>query len=207
MSELETIPLIDTSHGTNFSSMFNNCTALKNMPLINTSNGTNFSQMFLYASDLETIPLIDTSHGTNFESMFRSCSKLTTIPELDTSQGTNFSQTFNTCTLLSTLPELDFSSAQSITNMLVACSSLKDFGGLKNLGLNFNVSAGSGVYNLNLASANKLTHDSLMNVINDLYDIASRGSNPQKLTLGATNLAKLSAAEIAIATNKGWTVS
>ena len=46
-----------------------------------------------------------------------------------------------------------------------------------------------------------------MNAINDLYDIASAGVQPQKLVLGSTNLAKLTAEEIAIATNKGWTGS
>ena len=46
-----------------------------------------------------------------------------------------------------------------------------------------------------------------MNVINNLYDIATKGCNAQLLYLGSTNLAKLSAEEIAIATNKGWTVS
>jgi hypothetical protein len=46
-----------------------------------------------------------------------------------------------------------------------------------------------------------------MNVINNLYDIASAGIKTQRLVLGADNMAKLTADEIAIATNKGWTVS
>lgn len=46
-----------------------------------------------------------------------------------------------------------------------------------------------------------------MNLINNLYDIASKGCKTQQLKLGATNLAKLSEEEIAIATNKGWSVS
>ena len=58
-----------------------------------------------------------------------------------------------------------------------------------------------------LSSATKLTHESLMNVINNLYDIKTKGCNAQPLVLGSTNLAKLTAEEIAIATNKGWNVS
>ena len=46
-----------------------------------------------------------------------------------------------------------------------------------------------------------------MNVINNLYDIASAGVKPQQLVLGSENLAKLTAEEIKIATDKGWTVS
>lgn len=52
----------------------------------------------------------------------------------------------------------------------------------------------------------KLTHDSLMNVINNLYDIKSKGVKTQTLQLGNRNKAKLTAEEIAIATNKGWNV-
>ena len=50
----------------------------------------------------------------------------------------------------------------------------------------------------------KLTVDSLMSVINNLPDLT--GSTAQTLTLGSTNLAKLSASQVAIATNKNWNV-
>ena len=69
-------------------------------------------------------------------------------------------------------------------------------------------------YTLRLSSSSQLTRDSLMSVINNLYDlnltydVANGGTlYSQQLVLGSTNLAKLTAEEIAIATNKGWTVS
>lgn len=62
-------------------------------------------------------------------------------------------------------------------------------------------------YALYLSYCSKLTHDSLMNMINGLYNIASKGVATQQLVLGSTNMAKLTSSEIAIATNKGWTVS
>lgn len=47
----------------------------------------------------------------------------------------------------------------------------------------------------------------LVNYLTDnLYDIKSKGVKPQTLQLGDTNKAKLTAEEIAIATNKGWNV-
>lgn len=61
-------------------------------------------------------------------------------------------------------------------------------------------------YTLDLSYSPLLTHDSLMNIINNLYDIKSKGVKPQTLQLGDTNKAKLTAEEIAIATNKGWNV-
>ena len=51
--------------------------------------------------------------------------------------------------------------------------------------------------------ATKLTHDSLMSIINNLATVTTT----QTLTLGATNIAKLTTDEIAIATGKGWTVA
>ena len=58
------------------------------------------------------------------------------------------------------------------------------------------------------SNCNKLTVDSLVRIINALYDFASEGNtNTHTLQIGNTNLAKLTDEQIAIATNKGWTVS
>ena len=57
--------------------------------------------------------------------------------------------------------------------------------------------------NLDLSKCPNLTHDSLMNVINDAADITA---DPKNLVLGTTNLNKLTDEEKAIATNKGWTL-
>ncbi|MDD7754008.1 MAG: hypothetical protein PUJ51_05820, partial [Clostridiales bacterium] len=62
-------------------------------------------------------------------------------------------------------------------------------------------------YSLKFQQSYNLTHDSLMNVINNLYDIKTKGVKPQQLILGSGNLAKLSEEELAIAQNKGWSVS
>ena len=54
-----------------------------------------------------------------------------------------------------------------------------------------------------LNQCKKLTHDSLMVVINGLQTVTST----QTLTLGSTNLAKLTEADKQIATDKGWTLA
>lgn len=54
----------------------------------------------------------------------------------------------------------------------------------------------------NANNSPNITHTSLMNVINALPTVTNK-----TLTIGATNIAKLSAAEIAIATGKGWTLA
>ena len=59
-----------------------------------------------------------------------------------------------------------------------------------------------------ISNFNGLTVDGIMNIINNLYDFASEGNtDTHTVQLGSTNLAKLTDEQIAIATNKGWTVS
>ena len=45
----------------------------------------------------------------------------------------------------------------------------------------------------------------MLNIINGVYDIKSKGVQPQRLNLYVGS--KLTAEEIAIATNKGWSVN
>lgn len=58
---------------------------------------------------------------------------------------------------------------------------------------------------LNLNTSPKLTRASLLNIINCLKDYSGTGET-RTATLGTTNLAKLTDAEKAIATEKGWTL-
>lgn len=57
--------------------------------------------------------------------------------------------------------------------------------------------------NFNVADCTLLTHDSLMSIINHLGTITTA----KTVTLGSTNLAKLTDAEKAIATERGWTLA
>ena len=123
-TDIENIPLIDTSKGTDFSYMFYGCSSLTTIPQINVSNGTNFSYMFLDCSSLTTIPQINVSNGANFSYMFRNCSSLTTIPQLNVSNGTNFSYMFYGCSSLTTIPQINVSNGTNFSYMFRNCSSL-----------------------------------------------------------------------------------
>ena len=57
--------------------------------------------------------------------------------------------------------------------------------------------------NIDFSSCSKLTRDSLMDIIEHLGSV----SETRTCTLGSTNLAKLTDAEKAIATQKGWTLA
>ena len=171
--------------------------------------GTNGYNMFeTYA--FETAPeLIGAEKLTSAMQMFYNSNYLKYVQGFDTSNVTTMYAMFQYCPNLVTVPKLNASKVIMVANMFANCNNLTNLGGLENLGQAYDTtkSANYSSYTLYLSTSNKLTHDSLMNVINNLYDIKSKGCNPQSLVLGSTNLAKLTAEEIAIATNKGWNVS
>ena len=147
--------------------------------------------------------------GTNGSFMFANMYGLIEISYFDTGAIQNFSFGIYYCSSLITIALLNFQSVNNLSNCFLGCSKMTNLGGFKDLGKGYTTSADENnfSYTLNLSYSTLLTHDSLMNVINNLYDIKSKGCKTQKLVLGSTNIAKLTAEEIAIATNKGWTVS
>lgn len=207
-SLLTEIPLLNTVNVTRMPYLFSNCSLLETIPKLETGNVTVMNSMFKGCSSLKQIPLLNTKSCNLMQEMFSGCSSITEIPELDTSNVISMWYMFFKCTSLTTVPMLDASKIINVYNMFNNCSSLVTLGGLKNLGMSYptnwieNVSEAT----LNLSDSPLLTHDSLMNVINNLYNIKSKGVKPQTLQLGNTNKAKLTAEEIAIATNKGWNV-
>ena len=171
--------------------------------------GTNAKRLF-YQYPLEELPdLLETDKITSTESMFGVCKLIKTIPNINTSNVTNMGEMFYGCIVLETLPKLNCSNVERINDVLANCTKLQNIGGFENLGQAYKTTMAANYYyyKLALSFSNELTHDSLMNVINNLYDIKSKGCNPQGLVLGSTNLAKLTSEEIAIATEKGWNVS
>lgn len=208
----EKIPLLelssDTSNVTTMTYMFSGCASLKSIPFINTGKVIYMNGLFNGCKSLEQVPLLNTSDVTDMRAMFSGCTSLKTVPQFDTSKVTSMMDMFSYCSSLETVPELDASSIVDVFDMFGSFNPIKNFGGLKNLGQAYSTDQAVNYnrYMLRLSSEEKLTHDSLMNVINNLYDIKSKGVQPQLLWLGDTNKAKLTAEEIAIATNKGWNV-
>ena len=136
-----------------------------------------------------------------------------TLPNIDTSNCVTFEYFLSYADKVEEVQLLDFSNATNISSAFSGCSSLREFGGLKDFGKSFKAHYPANYipYTLTLSSCTKLTEQSLINVLNNLYDIASLGVEVQKCVLGSTNLAKLTSAEgqqaLATAQQKGWTVS
>lgn len=207
------IPLLNTTSLTNMGSMFYYCYSLTTIPLLDTSNVTNMSNMFESCYSLKTIPQLVTSSVTNMGYMFSNCKKITEVPQLDTSSVTSINNAFGGCISLTTLPELNLIKAINISNMFQNCPVLENLDGFANLGQEYSTkqSANYSSYKLDLSKSTKLTEQSLINVLTNLYDIKTKGCKAQQVVLGSNNLAKLVSEEgqqaLSNSQAKGWSIS
>ena len=94
---------------------------------------------------------------------------------------------FVNCEQLTTVPALDVSKVTGMGNIFQNCSNLKSIL-MTNIGDNLNISAST-----------KFEREDLLVILNNLKTVTST----KTLTMGATNLAKLTDEDKAIATNKG----
>lgn len=222
---LQSIPLLNTSNVTDMNNMFNNCKTLQSIPPIDTTKVTSMSGMFQYCSSLQSIPPIDTTKVITMSNMFNGCETLQSIPTLNTSNVTDMGSMFYNCKSLQSIPLLDTSNVTKMSNMFYNCTSLQsipllDCGNVTNVGSFFGFSNITTLTDLGgfkdlkisvtssfLDKAPNLTVDSLMNVINNVYDLTTNGLSGQSLKFGQTNLDKLTPEQIAVATAKGWTLT
>ena len=182
---------LDTSNVTNMSNMFTNCSNLTSIPLLNTSSVTKMNEMFYNCSKLTSIPQLDTSKVTSMSYMFYYCRKLASIPLLNTSSVINMNEMFHNCSMLTSIPQLDTSNVTNMSSMFSGCSNLEEIH-MTGMKASFDIS-----------SSTKFTESALVEILNNLATVTST----QTLTMGGTNLAKLTDEEKAIATNKGWTLA
>lgn len=194
---------------TDCSYTFKDCISLENIPALDTSQVTSMSGLFSGCSKLLTMPQLNTNNVVFMAIMFQGCTSLVSIPELNTENVTHMNGMFQVCINLLNVPKLKANSIVRISGIFERCNNLTNVGGFENLGQAYLTTSAANYsdYELDLSVSNKVTHDSLMNVINNLYDIKTKGCNAQKLVLGTTNINKLTSEEIAVATEKGWTVS
>lgn len=172
------------------------------------SNVSSIESLFSYCYVLSNIKGIENWYAPNLKNiyyLFKSCEK---VVSLDLSQWgckiiTNISNAFDGCTGLTSLDlsGWDLSNVTGTSSTFYYCKSLTNLKFGNNIKKNFE-----------LKHSTNLTVDSLMSIIEGLYDFTSNGETPNsssqgKIGFGTTNLAKLSDEQKAIATAKGWTLS
>ena len=204
----------NTSKVTTMYQMFAYCSGLQELDISNfdMSNTTTLQEMFYNSPNLEKLILPNLHTNKNERSARGMFSRLEKITSLDLTTLNNSYSTmymFDNCKSLKTLSAINCDKNYQCMNTFNYTQGLENFGGMINLGKAYSIttSENNTDYTLDLHWCAKLTHESLMNVINNLYDIKTKGVKPQKLVLGTTNLAKLTEEERNIVVAKGWTLS
>lgn len=186
---------------------------------LDTSKMSSFGQMFQNCVYLESINLssLNSTGIYNMDSMFSSCQALDgnniTLGNFNTSKVQKIGYMFFNSPTRVNLPELNADGAAGIQGFCGMNPELQNFNGLINVGKGYSTSqtANYSQYSFDLSGSPKLTEESLINILNNLYDIATMGVKTQKCTIGSDNVAKLTseAGQQALqnAGAKGWTVS
>lgn len=205
----------NTSNVTDMSYMFNNCIVLTSIDDISgfkdldMSKVTTMKYMFNYCSKLASVDLtLNAPNLTSTVSMFGICKELTSViinspsnPEL-----TDISYMFDTCEKLTDidLSNFDISNVSNIFYMFLRCPALVN---LKLKGIGEYSGTSSYGLTLDLTSCENLSKESVLYLFNNAFDRkAAEYTKAFTIKLNATTKALLTDDEIAIATNKGFTV-
>lgn len=143
--------------------------------------------------------VLDTSKATSVGSLF-GYSGVTEAPVIDTTSSDQLDRVFESSRQMITIEKLVLRAdgSQTFINVFANCIALE----------NLVIEGVIGQNGFNVQSCSNITNDSLMSIINALQDKSADTSGTEwKVTIGATNLAKLTAEEIDIAKQKGWTVA
>ena len=119
-----------------------------------------------------------------------------TNTKVDVTVYGNISNLFSYNNVIVTIPKLTFVDITQCTDTFRNCTRLE----------NVTFDGSFGISGLDLHWSTKLTVDSMLSLFACLVDYKGSGST-YTLTLGTTNLAKLTDEQKAIATEKGWTLA
>lgn len=176
--------------------LFQNCLSLVNVEVSVFAN-----YMFNGCKNLK-IAISTQAMNTTSNGVFKDCKALESAVVADGTTTIGF-RVFDGCTSLKTvyLPSsITTATSSSLTStsssyyVFYNCTALEDV----QLGQDWNMS-------LRLNVSNNLTVDSMVAMFNSLKDLT--GDTAKTLTLGSTNLAKLTDEQKEIATNKNWTLA
>ena len=189
------ISSFNTANVITMANLFYNCSSLQNLDLSKfiTDKVTTMSGMF---NGCKALTSLDVNHFVmdnvvNMSSMFTGCSCNIVFTNKNTSNVTNAFAMFNI--FFGTSIDLSGTTLRSSTNndsFVTVAYELTDFIAPNDICVDIHV------------TADNLTVDSLMSIINNLADV----TKPQILEIGSYNLSKLTDEQIAIAINKNWTV-
>lgn len=215
-NRLMEIPVLDLSNATTAESMFANCNSIEYIPPFNMSSVIGVSNIFSDCTNLKTVSPITFGAVENIDYMFSYCINLKTIPFMDFSTVISAIETFSHCPveklplfdfssltnamgmftdsyLLTEIPAFDFTNVTSLSNIF----SFIDFTSLKSIKI-LNIKDTISLQDL------PLNREALIVIFNNLADnVTAKTIN----VVGCLGTSDLTFDDVAIAENKGWTVT
>ena len=178
---------LDMSKVTEFTGMFNECAALTEINLPTTNFNGNNINISTFAQGTKSLTTLDLTSWTN----------ATVTGDLNRFLNYSGVTSFDVSTIDAAVEHLGYSLPKS--------DSLQEFKYFKSLRFT-NIANYNPFTNFSLVECINLSKASLVNFLQVLPDISSSGKS-YAIPLGSTNSAKLTSSEIAIATNKGYTIA
>ena len=140
----------------------------------------------------------DFTNTADFTQIFYYNSMTTVFPSMDMSMAALLDRTFAYNYAMVTIEKLKVGAATAFSNTFQESRNIE----------NLIIDGTIGQNGFDVKQSTKLTHESLMSIINALADYSDDTSGTVwTVTIGSTNKAKLTEAELAIAENKGWVVA
>lgn len=193
---IEVPDFLNLNEITDVSNFFAGCYSLRDFKYSGDFNATNsISGLFQQCTNLSGDISINAPNATSANSAFYLCKNINSIT-LTTAPLTIYGQIFLNATKLQSVYNLNLGETSEAQYQPFYCSKLTNI-----------TFADSSIINnsTSFSACTKLTVDSILNILNILKDLT--GSTSATLTLGATNLAKLTDEQKAIATNKNWVLA
>ena len=193
----------NTSKVTTMGGMFKGCSSLVSPPITTFGNNTNYSQMYYGCNSLITIPTLTINGKCNLYGLFAGRNNLPDTISFDwtTDEVVNVTELFkDSYPIPTSLYGVNLTSCGETIfgRFFFGGIAGGTFGGFKNL-----TCTGILSYNKNISNLPNITKESLLQLINCLCD----NGDGLTLTLGTTNIAKLTEEEISAITSKGWTLA
>ncbi len=170
--------------------------------LQNKGGSANYYYAFAYGrfTDKNFNPVHDivcASGSTPGQHLFTASHGITDVKVPVYANTKNANSAFYTCLNLKTIPLFYVYKTTTLTTCFSDCPALE------------NLTMGGEIgQNIKVSDCTKLTHKSLMSISQHLYDYASAGeSGTYTFTMGSANQKKLTEAELAEITQKGWSVA
>ena len=179
---------------------FNSCTSLVSFGGLVADKVTSVKGFICECGNLETMGDFNCPSLTDIYGFAWNDAKLKKAPHFNSTKLQNIGRAYYKCTSLEEIPGFDCTNVNDTGTFATSCPALTTVGALQNLKMS-----------ISFADSPLLAVESMMNIINSIYDFTGNGKTPGynqgTLTLGSTNLAKLTDEQKASATLKGWTLA